>query len=183
MPLEIEEGAERKSLRVLTENEVPDEDGFYTLERNITCGCLLPRAVAMGICPSLLNPTYLWDPLAVDDPGMSPLWEAQRGAKATGPPGSSRFVFPLPEDALGESLQFALGSSAARRAHGAFGEDINGWQPAALPSAPSPQPHEREGTGMRRCKMLFVRGGAEIFMHSVYIPSGLALALCFKISW
>lgn len=77
VPLEIEEGAERKSLGVLTGNGVPDEDGFYTLERNITCGCLLPWAVAMGICPSLLNPTYLWDPLAVDDPGMSPLWEAQ----------------------------------------------------------------------------------------------------------
>ena len=29
--------------------------------------------------------------------------------------------------------------------------------------------------------MLFVRGGEGIFMHSVYIPSGLALALHFKI--
>lgn len=65
-------------------------------------------------------------------------------------PRSSGFVFPLPEDALGESLQFPLGFSAARRAHGAFGEDINGWQPAALSSAPSPQPQEREGAGSRR---------------------------------
>lgn len=48
-------------------------------------------------------------------------------------PRSSGFVFPLPEDALGESLQFALGFSAARRAHGAFGEDINGLQPCPQP--------------------------------------------------
>lgn len=179
VPLEIEEWVEKKSFGVLTGNEVPDEDGFYTLGRNVTSGCHLPWAVAMGICPCLLNPCFLWDPLAVDNPGMSP----QGGAKAAGSPRNSRFVFPLPEDALGESLQFALGFSAVRRARGAFGEGIHGWQPAALPSAPSPQPQEREGTGMKCCKTLFVRGGAEIFMHSVYIPSGLALALCFKISW
>lgn len=80
-----------------------------------------------------MNPSCLWDLLVVDNPGTSPLWETQGGAKAAGPSGSSGFVFPLPEDALGEPVQFALGFSAARRARGAFGEDINGWQPAALP--------------------------------------------------
>lgn len=52
-----------------------------------------------------------------------------------------------------------------------------------LPTATGEGRHRHEERGLRHCKMLFVRGGAEIFMHSVYIPSGLALALYFKISW
>lgn len=87
-------------------------------------------------------------------------------------PRSSGFVFPLPEDALGESLQFALGFSAARRAHGAFGEDISGWQPAALSS---PQPQEREGTGLRSCKMFCQRRSRDFHafcVHSFWAGSG-----------
>lgn len=86
-------------------------------------------------CQSPVNPHCFWDPLVVDNPGMSQLWEAQGGAKAADPSRSSRFVFPLPEDALGEPLQIALGFPTVRRARGAFGEAINGWQPAALPTA------------------------------------------------
>lgn len=101
--------------------------------------------------PQGVNSGCLWGLwLSLDNPGMSPLWGAQGGAEAASPLRSSGFVFPLPEDALGGPLQFALGFSTAQKAHGAFGEDINGWQPAALPSAPSPRPQEREGAGTRR---------------------------------
>lgn len=144
MSLDTEKWVEWKSFSVLTGNEVPDEGRFYTLERSVTSGCHFPT---MGICPFLpqprgVNPDCLWDPLAVHNPGISPLRETQGGAKAAGPFRSSGFVFPFPEDPLGEPLQFALGFSAVKRAHGAFGGVINGWQPQPCPQPP-PHSHRR----------------------------------------